>query len=173
MTPKELQSLLTLQHLNRDYITNRDGKVVRIKSPFAVFKVLSQRNYGEYVTRKEVISGFEWGAGLYTMSYAYSTYTGEWIGQPRQAYVLAKKFGLSQIQTAHKTDCVCSLGFNEKEQKWYGWSHRAIFGFGIGNKLFEEDFGDDTTLFSQHGRKTIKTLEQAKEAAIRFAESVS
>jgi hypothetical protein len=25
------------------------------------------------------------------------------------------------------------LGWCEKEQQWYGWSHRAIFGFGIGS----------------------------------------
>jgi hypothetical protein len=24
-----------------------------------------------------------------------------------------------------------NIGFNPTEQKWYGWSHRAIFGFGI------------------------------------------
>ncbi len=26
-------------------------------------------------------------------------------------------------------------GFSTKEQKWYGWSHRAIFGYGIGSKV--------------------------------------
>lgn len=28
---------------------------------------------------------------------------------------------------------VC-LGFNPVKKEWYGWSHRAIFGFGIGSK---------------------------------------
>lgn len=28
-----------------------------------------------------------------------------------------------------------SLGFNPVEQKWYGWSHRAIYGFGVGSKI--------------------------------------
>ena len=32
-----------------------------------------------------------------------------------------------------------SLGFSEKEQKWYGWSHRAIYGFGIGSKTTKGD----------------------------------
>lgn len=27
----------------------------------------------------------------------------------------------------------CSIGFCERKQKWYGWSHRAIYGFGIGS----------------------------------------
>jgi len=26
-----------------------------------------------------------------------------------------------------------SIGFSEQEQKWYGWSHRAIYGFGVGS----------------------------------------
>jgi len=26
------------------------------------------------------------------------------------------------------------IGFNPIEQKWFGWSHRAIFGFGIGSE---------------------------------------
>lgn len=34
-----------------------------------------------------------------------------------------------------------SLGFNPKEQKWYGWSHRAVFGFGIGSKCKKGDCG--------------------------------
>jgi len=27
------------------------------------------------------------------------------------------------------------MGFSEENQKWYGWSHRAIYGFGIGSKV--------------------------------------
>jgi hypothetical protein len=27
-----------------------------------------------------------------------------------------------------------NIGFNPTEQKWYGWSHRALFGFGIGSE---------------------------------------
>lgn len=34
---------------------------------------------------------------------------------------------------------ICSIGFCEAEQKFYGWSHRAIYGFGIGSTV---KFGD-------------------------------
>lgn len=34
---------------------------------------------------------------------------------------------------------VCSIGFCEREQKWYGWSHRAIYGFGIGSTVTKGD----------------------------------
>lgn len=37
-------------------------------------------------------------------------------------------------------ECV-NLGFNPVEQKWYGWSHRAIFGFGIGSRVEKGDCG--------------------------------
>ena len=32
-----------------------------------------------------------------------------------------------------------SVGFSPKHQKWYGWSHRAIYGFGIGSKIEKGD----------------------------------
>jgi len=31
------------------------------------------------------------------------------------------------------------VGFSPKENKWYGWSHRAIFGFGIGSTCKKGD----------------------------------
>lgn len=34
---------------------------------------------------------------------------------------------------------VCSIGFCEREQKWYGWSHRAMCGFGIGSTVKRGD----------------------------------
>jgi hypothetical protein len=46
--------------------------------------------------------------------------------------------GISQLQngTGHT---VANMGFSEKEQKWYGWSHRAIFGFKIGSEVKRGD----------------------------------
>jgi len=33
----------------------------------------------------------------------------------------------------------CSIGFCKNEQQWYGWSHRACCGFGIGSIVREGD----------------------------------
>lgn len=66
-----------------------------------------------------------------------------------------------------------SIGFSEKEKKWYGWSHRAIFGFGIGDMIFEPNYGDEKTPFKKHGSKKIKTLSDAKKAAVAFSDYVS
>jgi len=41
-----------------------------------------------------------------------------------------------QIQSNEPEDAkVACIGFNPIEQKWYGWSHRAFFGFGIGSEV--------------------------------------
>lgn len=43
--------------------------------------------------------------------------------------------GIENPQAATEGDNTASVGWNEKEQKWYGWSHRAIYGFGLGSKV--------------------------------------
>lgn len=61
----------------------------------------------------------------------------------------------------------CGVGFSEKEQKWYGWSHRARYGFGIGSKCKKGDA-------HYKGKEwTAKTLDDAKRMAEDFAEAVS
>jgi hypothetical protein len=76
-------------------------------------------------------------------------------------------------EVAHQGDSVNSIGWSEKEQKYYGWSHRAICGFGIGDMLFEPEFGDDKTPFNKHGSKKIKNKYDARKAAIAFADDVA
>jgi len=51
--------------------------------------------------------------------------------------------------------------------KWYGWSHRAVYGFKVGDKIKKGDC-------AYNGKEyTIETEAQAKKAAEDFAESVS
>lgn len=79
---------------------------------------------------------------------------------------LRKKCGITKFMAG-------SIGLDEDKGIWYGWSHRATQGFKIGDKIFEEDFGDDGTDFAKHGSKPIKTLDDAKLSAERFSEYVS
>lgn len=46
-----------------------------------------------------------------------------------------------ELQSAHDGKGTVSLGFSPEEQKWFGWSHRAIFGFGIGSTCKKGDCG--------------------------------
>lgn len=105
----------------------------------------------------------------------HSAYTpdGDYIGDLKMVKFLTEKKGITKFEKSKLSHNVCSIGFNEKENKWYGWSHRAICGFVVGDKLFEQKFGDDKTLFTKHGKETIKNLDQAKQAAKNFAEYVS
>jgi hypothetical protein len=90
----------------------------------------------------------------------------QYVGSPEDAERLIVKKGIKPeiSEPSHK---VCSIGFCDRDQKWYGWSHRAIKGFGIGDTP-EEFFPEKTTK-----GEPIQTLDEAKQAAIAFAESVS
>ena len=109
---------------------------------------------------------------------------GKYIGTLKDFEMYVEKYGLSQIQT-YNDNKVCSIGFNEKEQKWYGWSHRAIFGFGIGSIVeagsccassgWTDEYlqeHPDENLSLPVGFKA-ETLEDAKRMAIAFADSVA
>ncbi|BCG50149.1 hypothetical protein [Ralstonia phage RP13] len=74
-----------------------------------------------------------------------------------------------------------ATGFSDKEQKWYGWSHRGYCGFGIGDKIFDasllpESISDTNEWsdvpFNQLGTKDIESLDDAKIAAQNFAEYI-
>lgn len=101
------------------------------------------------------------------------TPTGEYIGGPRMAFYLIVVLGIRpEYRTEHSN--VCTVGYSAKHEKWFGWSHRAICGFGIGDKLFDAEWpgGNDNTPFYQHGDITIDSFERARQAACNFAEYV-
>jgi len=127
-----------------------------------------------YHVRYEEISGhMARGGPPFVMRSAY-TPDGQYIGSPKDARFLVVKMGI-RPEKARPENNVCSVGFCEKNQKWYGWSHRAIADFGIGDKLFEANWPEatDETPFVKHGSKTIVTLDEARQAAVNFAAYVS
>lgn len=73
---------------------------------------------------------------------------------------------------------VSTIGFSDKNQKWYGWSHRAIHGFGVGDVAKKGDLvcspgsTDPAADVSVPVGFTAKTLDDAKRMAIAFADSV-
>ena len=80
---------------------------------------------------------------------------------------------------------VCSIGKSILDGKWYGWSHRAIYGFEIGDVVKEGDCtassGFTEEYLAEHPEESrhlpvgfeAKTEEDAKKMAIAFADSVS
>lgn len=91
---------------------------------------------------------------------------GVYVGDEETADFLAEKGIIPEPRTPEST--VCSIGFSDKDQKWYGWSHRAIFGFGVGDIVKD---GDCAAKSLPVGFKA-KTLDDAKKIASAFAACV-
>ena len=77
-----------------------------------------------------------------------------------------EKHGIKRSGDIHKTP----IGFSEKEQKWYGFSHRAICGFKVGDKC-KGDLGLGDGYTFKEG-DILKTLDDCKQRAIEFAKAV-
>lgn len=86
------------------------------------------------------------------------------IGDPILAHFLVVERGIKP-ELANKSHRICSVGFCKKEQKWYAWSHRAMWGFGVGDFVQK---GDALSKTFSVGFKA-KTLKDAKRMAIVFA----
>lgn len=86
----------------------------------------------------------------------------------------------------------CAVGKSAVDGKWYGWSHRAMAGFGKGDRVFQERYArgklcgscknnedcegepcPSSTPFTRHGKEEIKTDADARKAAVNFSRYVS
>lgn len=130
-------------------------------------KEIWSKNMGQYIIKKEVIEPP--GGQTFEMIRAY-TLDGNYIGEESLARKLCVQYGIKP-EKAHPGHGVCSIGFSEKEQKWYGWSHRGIYGFGIGSTVRNGDILAESGKFPA-GYKA-QSLAGAKQMAIAFANEVS
>lgn len=145
-------------------------------------KVLSVRHYKVgYEVRTE--DWFHDDMRPTRMKSAYSP-SGDYIGNSVWGHRLVAKRGIAPEKSS-QNHSVCSIGFCERDQKWYGWSHRAIYGFGIGYVVEDDSVCDSPGLTDDYlvdhpeaDRSLpvgfeVKTLDDAKMAAIAFADGVS
>ncbi len=114
----------------------------------------------------------------------YSSRDEGYVGTPEDAYRFLQR-GITDIQKAHKSHKTCSIGYSPAETKWYGWSHRAMFGFTIGDVVKEGDCcassGWTKEYLEEHPEEDrslpvgfkAKSMVDAMKMAIAFAESVS
>lgn len=143
-----------------------------------------------YVVRNEIWCLGPEGPDGWSETEITTCYTddGNWIGDENTTKFPCEEKG---IKPTHKTPMEkgilrpCQIGFCEDEQKWYGWSHRAIFGFGVGDEVKEGDLTNTSGWTDEHlqnhpeddcslpvGFKA-EALDDARDMAIAFAESVS
>lgn len=144
-------------------------------------KVLKVRHYkAGYEVREERID-FEDGNKM-IMKSAY-TPDGNYIGSPKTAYLLCKKKGIIP-GLADPEDNVCTIGFCPENEKWFGWSHRAIHGFKIGDEVKKGSLcamsGWIDEYLKEHPEEDMsipvgfvaKTLDDCRRMAVAFAEAV-
>ncbi len=137
---------------------------------------------GDPVGTQEIVDKIDDASDrIVTLEVAY-TPDGEYIGNLKTADFLCREKGIKpEAIDDHK---VCSIGFCNAEHKWYGWSHRAISGFGIGDVVSEGDCtassGWTDEYLAEHPEENTSLrvgfraidLADAKRMAIAFAESV-
>ena len=110
------------------------------------------------------------------------TLSGAYIGDEKTTKWLCDEKGIQpELLPGHET---CSIGFQPDEQKWYGWSQRAIYGFSIGDVAQEGDCvcssGWTEEYLAEHPEADLtvpvgfaaQTLDDAKRMAIAFADRV-
>lgn len=122
----------------------------------------TEHKYELFVSRDEI-----WKSGGISNLMKKECYNlkGDWIGSFDTANYLCNTKGIAP-EKRHSFHVVCTIGYSKSQNKWYGWSHRAICGFTIGDKLYTEGL-------KKADMKTIKNMDEAKQAAINFADSVN
>jgi hypothetical protein len=120
-----------------------------------------------------------------TLMVSVYTEQGDYIGSfDNMTMGLLSKYGILP-EKAEPSNNVCSIGKSLKNGKWYGWSHRAICGFSIGDTVKDGDCcaspGVTDEYLKDHPEADLslpigfvaKTEEDCKRMAIAFADNVS
>lgn len=107
-------------------------------------KILFESSNGPYIYRTELVNTYCPEMPLLNMTRCYSSYTGEYLGGVSEAMLICHKYGISKLQSIEYAKDgtkgpFCSIGFQKDKQLWYGYSGRAIYGFGIGSQCIKGD----------------------------------
>jgi hypothetical protein len=79
------------------------------------------------------------------------------VGMEEKLNFLLERGITEQIQDGYGEPTTSCIGYNPIEQKWYGWSHRAIYGFGVGSECKKGNCGFESS-----------NKEDFKEYCLRF-----
>lgn len=91
--------------------------------------ILDETKHPLYIERREMWSAV--GAPI-EMHSAYA-YDGSYVGDFEQMQPLFNKWGIKP-ERREPGNKVASVGYSEKEDCWFGWSHRALARFSTREK---------------------------------------
>lgn len=102
-----------------------------------IISIRQSKKYNYFII-ETLIEGKDFGCDDFVMKSAYDE-NSLYLGNPKTALALTKRRGITTFEKSKDTHTIASIGFNPELQKWYGWSHRAIYEFGIGSKVKKGD----------------------------------
>lgn len=100
------------------------------KTPWESCRLFAERGYVVVTERRAMRDPMRAprpGEVFFLFRSAFSL-EGGYIGDPRTSHRLWKRYGIVPELSDNKHN-VCSIGYSARKRKWYGWSHRAIYGF--------------------------------------------
>lgn len=107
-----------------------------------ILKVINHK-YFDIVEEKVNFTDREEDAVIMVNAY---TERNEYIDTVGNAFWKVIKYGITKFYLADPKNITCSIGFAPAKypeegdvDKWYGWSHRAIYGFKVGDVAKEGD----------------------------------
>lgn len=145
-------------------------------------ELISKRVYKDrgYEVRTEMWDPEGRGGDKIEMKSAYSLPEGYYIGDPKKAHHLWKKYGITRWELSDPENTVASIGWSPSKQKWFGWSHRAIWGYKPGQVMKKGDIGVEggdglggPGTGSFPAGYEIKDFDDARRAAVEFAKCVA
>ena len=144
-------------------------------------RILSEEAMGPLI-RRHVVCSMDGDESHPVEMDAVFAVDGGYVGNVEDAQRLLDRGILPQL--AGHNDRTCSIGFCAREQKWYGWSHRAMHGFSIGDIVKEGDCTASSGFTDEYIAEypeldlslpvgfVAKTIDDAKRMAVAFADSV-
>ena len=172
-----------MRDVTRKLVERRDNYEIWDETSLVEISVGVLDDAGDPEGTQEVVGVLEDMSGRLVTVTVGRTSEGAYIGDLKTTTFLCEEKGIAPEPM--NGGSVCSIGFCEREQKWYGWSHRAIYGFGVGDVVSEGDctassgYTDDYLKDHPEADTSLpvgfraETLDDAKRMAEAFAESVS
>jgi hypothetical protein len=126
------------------------------KSP-KVLELISERKLKRYTVRRELVDPGVRDMPPMEIESAF-THEGLYIGGVKLAEILCNRRGVKP-EKIHPADPACRIGFSETAGKWYGWSHKAMYGFKPGDRCT----WDDVHFHASNRAEFVKVLREEYE----------
>lgn len=113
--------------------------------------------------RDEVIDGSPFKTKDFKVRNAYNS-EGQYIGDPklgRFIYRLGIKPEFASVKST-----ICSVGFNKKQKRWFGWTQRGILSVGVGDQITE----DHVLSCIVPAGTVVENLDDARKLIVKFVQ---